>query len=254
MAHTTKPELDLAKYRETPLEKQRTADLVRLLPKDRRSVLEIGARDAHFSNILAGYFETVTALDLERPEFEAERVITVKGDVTRLEFPDNSFDCTFCAEVLEHVPDLKSACAELTRVTRHELILGVPYDQDLRLNRLTCSSCGKTNSPWGHVNSFDEKRIRALFPGMSVTATSFVGSTKGATNAIASLLMEWGGNPWGPYYQREPCVFCGALIYPAERYTLAQRICSGIAGRIDRVQTALTPAKALWIHAVLVKK
>ena len=48
----------------------------------------------------------------------------VAGDVTNLDFPDRSFDCVFCAEVLEHIPVnlLEVACRELTRVTNEYLV------------------------------------------------------------------------------------------------------------------------------------
>jgi hypothetical protein len=43
---------DLQKYRASELEKARTADLLRVLPKGRATVLDIGARDGFFSKIL----------------------------------------------------------------------------------------------------------------------------------------------------------------------------------------------------------
>ena len=83
---------DLAQYRQTEQEKARTADLLRLLPRGRQSVLDIGARDGHFSRLLTEYFDEVTALDLEKPAFEFPQVRTVAGDITNLQFPDGAFD------------------------------------------------------------------------------------------------------------------------------------------------------------------
>src|SRR5512139_805984 len=100
----------LEPYRASEREQSRTEDLLRRLPRGRHSVLDIGARDGHFSRRLTEYFTTVTALDLRQPGFEYPRVVTVAGDVRRLGFPDNSFDCVFCAEVLEHVAEVERAC------------------------------------------------------------------------------------------------------------------------------------------------
>jgi len=47
---------DLESYRNSKLEQDRTEDLLRILPKDCNSVLDIGARDGHFSKLLSGYF------------------------------------------------------------------------------------------------------------------------------------------------------------------------------------------------------
>jgi ubiquinone/menaquinone biosynthesis C-methylase UbiE len=62
---------------------------------------------------------------LEKPTFEFPRVTTVAGDATKLQFPDELFDCVLCAEVLEHIPAVEKTCRELVRVARHELIIGV---------------------------------------------------------------------------------------------------------------------------------
>src|SRR6266540_122245 len=124
--------MDLAEYRDSESERKRIADLVRLLPGNLDSVLDIGARDGFISKLLTGHFPNVTALDL-----------------------------VFCAEVIEHIPSrtLARACGELSRVAREYLLIGVPYKQDLRVGRLTCHACGKKNPPWGRVNSFDENSL-----------------------------------------------------------------------------------------------
>jgi len=245
---------DLQKYRESEQEKARTEDLLRLLPRGRKSVLDIGTRDGHFSRLLTEYFEEVTALDLQKPSFEYPRVTTVAGDVARLQFPDSSFDCVFCAEVLEHVPALEQACRELARITRHELIIGVPFRQDTRSGRTTCRQCGKRNPPWGHVNSFDETRLRQLFPGLALKTKSFVGSTNEVTNVISAMLMDVAGNPWGTYEQDEPCIHCGAaLAPPPDARSFLSRACSGAAARLDRLQMAFAQPHANWIHVVFSK-
>ncbi len=244
----------LEAYRATENERTRTADLLRLVPRGRATVLDIGARDGHFSRLLTGYFDAVTALDLVKPGFSYPRVSCVAGDATRLEFPDRSFDCVFCTEVLEHIPPLETACREIARVARHEIVIGVPYRQDTRAGRTTCRSCGKTNPPWGHVNEFDEDRLRRLFPGLRVAETSFVGTSEGGTNALSAFLMDLGGNPWGTYEQHEACIHCGAtLTPPPEPRPLGQKIFAAAAERINRLQRRLEKPHANWIHVVFSK-
>ncbi len=144
---------------------------------------------------------SVTALDLEAPAINHERVTCVKGDVTELQFADAAFDVVFCAEVLEHVrPEtLAAACAELARVARNYVIIGVPYRQDTRVGRTTCVACGRKNPPWGHLNVFNEGRIARLFPRMTMEKIQFVGSSDESTNVISSWLMDLAGNPYGTY-------------------------------------------------------
>lgn len=249
--------VDYETYRQTPTEKARTADLLRILPSGRSSVLDIGARDGHISKLLREYFSEVTALDLIEPQFDIPGVSTVQGDVTNLQFDDGAFDVICCLEVLEHIPSglLARACSELFRVVKHELIIGVPYRQDTRLGRTTCRTCRKKNPPWGHVNTFDEKRLRALFPKLRQVSTTYIGSTQERTNALSAFLMDLAGNPWGTYNQEEPCVFCGAnLRPPAQSLFPLQKACGYAASRLNALQSRLSVPKPIWIHTVFRKK
>lgn len=54
----------------------------------------------------------------------------LQGDITNLPFPDKSFDCTYCFDVLEHIDD-RMAIYELARVTSKRLILAVPKEDDI---------------------------------------------------------------------------------------------------------------------------
>jgi SAM-dependent methyltransferase len=224
-----------------------------IVPKNFSTVLDVGARDGHFSRLLAEYFETVTALDLSIPQFDFDDVRPVQGDVTKLEFPDDYFDVVFCAEVLEHVPALQEACSEIARVARHVVVIGVPYRQDTRFGRTTCNHCGNTNPPWGHVNTFDEYKISNLFPGCSLAKTSFVGSTNDRTNPFSAWLMDLADNPWGVYDQDEPCIHCGKQMGPPASRPFVQKLIAAAALRLNRLQSTFNPAHPNWIHSVFRK-
>lgn len=245
---------DLEAYRASESEKARTADLVRILPKGRETILDIGAREGFFSRLLTDHFNLVTALDLQKPAFDYPRVVTVAGDVTHLDFSDSAFDCVFCAEVLEHVPDVNKACREIVRVARHEIVIGVPFRQDIRVGRATCVTCGKVNPPWGHVNTFDERRLLSLFADCKPISTTFVGTTREATNPLSASLMDFAGNPWGAYDEDANCLHCGAkLCAPVKERTLRSKICSALAHKTNQLQAHWTRPHSNWIHVVLAK-
>ena len=247
--------LNLQEYRERPLEKARISDLMAVVPKGRQSVLEIGARDGHLSRLLTRHFPSVTALDLEKPSFSIAGVTPVQGDVTALQYPDNSFDVVFCTEVLEHIPRrlLGSACREIARVSRYEIVIGVPYRQDIRVGRTRCPSCGRANPPWGHVNRFDEARLRELFPGLAVASTTFVGTRKEGTNFLAAFLMDLGGNPWGTYEQEEPCIHCGKRLVRPPEGNMVRKVFAALGYRLERAQHQLLTPTRNWIHVVFSK-
>ena len=236
----------------------RAGELLRILPKNNAAgtfLLDIGARDGYISKLLTEYYTTVTALDLEPPAISHPRIVPVGGDVTDLAFPDGAFDCVFCSEVLEHVAELEKACREIARVARHNIVIGVPFQQDTRAERTTCRTCGKTNPPWGHINSFTEQRLLQLFPQFDVITKSLVaGPPWSRTNAISAFLMDIAGNPWGPYDQLEPCIYCGAKLVPPANRSLPSKILSLVARKINEAQSVFQAPGATWLHLALVKR
>jgi cyclopropane fatty-acyl-phospholipid synthase-like methyltransferase len=220
-----------------------------------KTALDIGARDGFYSKIMVERFEHVTALDLERPAFAHDGVTCVQGDVTSLGFADGTFDFVFCAEVLEHVAPqlLGQACAELSRVTNGHLLIGVPYRQDIRVGRTTCQNCGRTNPPWGHVNSFDERTLFALFPNLIPAHISFVGRAGNRTNMLSAALMEFAGHPYGTYDQDERCIHCASKLQPPSPRNLAQKVATRLAVTIDRVLNPVARDQKNWIHVLFGK-
>jgi SAM-dependent methyltransferase len=237
-------------YRANPREIERVASLFRLLPTHGKRILDVGARDGHLSKLLAERFDEVIALDLEQPDIVHPGVRPVKGDASRLEFADGSFDAVLCAEVLEHIPTpmLSTVSRELARAASGVVVIGVPFRQDLRLGQTTCAQCGGINPPWGHVNRFDEATLDSLFEGLSRTGTEFVGETHASTNALSVSLMAFAGNPYGTYMQDEPCIHCGGAIGAPQQRSVAQLAATKLAHWIDRAWNVRSRARPSWIH------
>jgi SAM-dependent methyltransferase len=244
----------LEQYRASDMEKARTADLVGMLPRNRKSVLDVGAREGFFSKLLTEHFPVVTAVDLQPLCFRYPRVERVAADATRLPFADNSFDCVFCAEVLEHIPKVAEACSEIRRVAKREVIIGVPFQQDTRVGRTTCQACGKVNPPWGHVNSFSERRLVQLFEGLKVVKKSFIGRNSEATNPVSAFLMNIAGNPCGTYDQEEGCIYCGSkLMAPPAARSLTSKVYAAAALTLNNTQSVFHRPKPNWIHLLFAK-
>lgn len=248
--------MDLTEYRAGASEQARVADLLGLLPEHLGSALDVGARDGYIARLLAGRAAAVTALDLTQPEIDDPRIRCVQGDASALEFADGAFDLVLCAEVLEHLPGalLGAACAELSRVAREYVLIGVPYRQDLRTDRTTCARCGKANPPWAHVNRFDEQRLRGLFPQCEVARMSFVGRTREGTNFLSALLMELAGNPFGTYDQEEPCIHCGGALGAPRARSLFERGLTRAAVGLRKVQSPFIRPRPKWIHVLFRKR
>jgi SAM-dependent methyltransferase len=244
-----------SQYHSSGSEQARISDLMALLPSGLKQVLDVGAREGYISRRLADHAQRVTAMDLLRPQVDHPRIDCVQGDATRMPFADSCFDLVFCAQVLEHIPRpaLEQACSEIARVARSQVLIGVPYRQDIRWGRTTCAACNGISPPWAHVNSFDDTALLALFPGFRVQQRSTVGSAEPGTNALSTTLMDWAGNPYGTYVQDEGCVHCGAELQAPGRRNLRQRMLSKTATTLRAVLNLTRKPHANWLHLLMTK-
>lgn len=87
-----------------------------------RRVLEVGPGPGELAERLASELEAVVvAVDVSPRMVELARARGVDarlGDVQKLPFDDESFDCVVAAWMLYHVPEVKRALAEISRVLR----------------------------------------------------------------------------------------------------------------------------------------
>jgi SAM-dependent methyltransferase len=83
------------------------------------------------------------------------------GDAGMLPFPDDAADLVLCIEVLEHLPTVAPAVAELARITRGRCVVSVPWEPWFRLGNL---GRGKNVRRFGndpeHVHAFTPGRLR----------------------------------------------------------------------------------------------
>jgi hypothetical protein len=242
----------LEQYRLSDKERRREESLLSLVGSG-KTALDIGALDGHYSRLLRTRYQRVTALDLKRPDIPGCE--NVAGNVENLQFADRSFDLVFCTEVLEHVRNLPAAGAEIARVARERIVLGVPYKQDIRLERMTCHNCGTILPPWGHWNSLDEATLIPLFPGWKAEKVHHVSQVEThATTDIAACLMDFAGNPWGSYhYELEDCWKCGVRPKPPVNRSLPQKVAGRIAGLMNRATDKIVGPKPAWMHVLLVR-
>lgn len=85
----------------------------------------------------------------------------VVGDAGMLPLPDAAADLVLCIEVLEHLPAVDPAVAELARIARDRCVVSVPWEPWFRLGNL---GRGKNVRRLGndpeHVGFFTPRRLR----------------------------------------------------------------------------------------------
>jgi SAM-dependent methyltransferase len=96
----------------------------------------------------------------------AERLPAVDvtvGDAGMLPFPDASADLVMCIEVLEHLPAVAPAVAELARITRGRCVVSVPYEPWFRLGNLgRGKNVGRLGNDPEHLHAFTPGRLRRV--------------------------------------------------------------------------------------------
>lgn len=133
------------------------------------SILEVGVGEAEVANRVRERFPRArfVGIDLPDPElaghWAASGLAGTFADITRLPFPDATFDLVLAIEVLEHVPDPEAAVRELARLATGSLVLSVPREPIWRVANMArgkyLSDLG--NTP-GHINHWSKGRFAAL--------------------------------------------------------------------------------------------
>jgi ubiquinone/menaquinone biosynthesis C-methylase UbiE len=141
-------------------------DLLKRVDKPRNQIetvfLDVGCGDGTYEVALEKNFSYLVGLDVTRQNLRnAEQAVNDEGkvdfvlaDVEHLPFKDMSTDVVLCSEVLEHVNDPSEALSELSRVSKHALVVTVPILNVLRRVRVIqcCTKLDRIESDIGHVN------------------------------------------------------------------------------------------------------
>ena len=128
-------------------DKYRNKKIINLIPKDVRTVLDIGSA----GNIFKDRYETTTLDALEKAD--------VKQDLNKnqkLPFKDNSFDIVVMNQILEHLPSAEEIINEAKRVSKKWVLVGLPNEltYGFRIKFLIGKPDWKGYMPYFHKHFF----------------------------------------------------------------------------------------------------
>ncbi len=125
------------------------------------TILDGGCGERVISNLLYDNFPKykITAVDyFKEAIYNTEKnnqrpIVFDTGDITSLEYEDNSFDVVISTEVLEHIPLPVKGLRELYRVCKKYIILSVPSEPFFCLGNLASGkNIKRLGNPIDHIN------------------------------------------------------------------------------------------------------
>lgn len=142
---------------------ERTASLI---PNGIKTLADLGCGNGVFLNLIKRQRPELDLLGVDRSvaALKYVKTKTLQGSIDELPFADNSFECTTCLEVIEHLPiDVyEKALAEIARVSSQYVIISVPYNEVLEDSFNQCPQCRTSFSYEMHLRSFDDQRMDHL--------------------------------------------------------------------------------------------
>jgi SAM-dependent methyltransferase len=136
------------------------------IKKDVKNLLDAACGNGIFTNMVSEKFENLKVVAFDRSETALKYVKTEKylASIDAIPFNDQEFDCVVAHDVIEHLPvDVyDKALKEIARVARKYIIIGVPFDENLRHNVSECPYCLSHFNNDFHFRSFDKKKMSGL--------------------------------------------------------------------------------------------
>jgi SAM-dependent methyltransferase len=165
-----------------PNEKEKLDAILEMIPETLGTLLDVGCGTGWMLKTLQPQCRYAVGLDSSLEGLKSARGAgdAIAGSGTRLPFRSAAFDLVLCAEVLEHYPDdlLDEAVRELARVSRHYVLVTVPFEENLGLNTVRCDRCSAEFHSSLHMRSFSAQDLVNLFEpyGLSVAAIRKTGN------------------------------------------------------------------------------
>ncbi len=205
------------------IELLRASQTAALVPREWRTVLDVGAGDGRVSAMLLQRGHAIIGLDWAvgpLRDFPGHRVVC---DL-RARWPLRTrVDGAICCEVLEHLTDkeAESVIDQLSAFTMKGFLVTVPANEDLRLLTVTCPNCSSPYHIYGHVRSFPDYRAIDRLVGRKGTLNRHVVAGRRASWWLARLQRGLGFPPWAP---GSICPRCGQLLPPPTASRKARRL------------------------------
>lgn len=151
-------------------ERRRAEVTARILrPKPDDVILDVGCGDGYQISYILRRASKIVGIDLSHARLkEAKKRIKgvdlIRASSEKIPFKHQIFDKVMCLELLEHLENPSRTLKEIEFILKDAgiLVVSVPYKE--RIIATECIHCGKPTPLWGHLHSFDERKLSSLLP------------------------------------------------------------------------------------------
>ncbi|MFT5725666.1 MAG: ubiquinone/menaquinone biosynthesis C-methylase UbiE [Bacteroidia bacterium] len=147
--------------------KQRILRTIEIIPKDIKSLLDVGCGNGVFVNLLSTETRiSVTGTDRSETALSYVKTNKFQSDITTLsDANQKTYDIVTCLEVLEHIPSnvYEKALQELTLASEKYLLISVPFNEKIECNMVNCPKCLSQFNADLHFRKYTSTEINTLF-------------------------------------------------------------------------------------------
>lgn len=220
---------------QNPAEERRIEETVVHLPLGCMSALDVGCGMGRLLlRLKLRYLCAGADISLGALRRSSMKGVCVQALIQSLPFASRSFDVVLCTEVLEHIPEdhFLMAIAELRRVARKYILVSVPNRENLLEETVSCGSCGLTFHRYGHLRSFDQGGLSALFHPMRLVEHWEMGSPEVVWSRSLLRVRTMAGR--SSVNAAAPCPSCGNGREETPNYVsgLVQKGCDFLQCRV----------------------
>jgi SAM-dependent methyltransferase len=224
-------------------------ELLKLIPADTTEILDIGCGDGRVTNRLGEKWR-VCGVDFSPVALEGVQTEKICASCDALPVEDNSFDMVLSSEMLEHLDDtvLRKTVNEFKRVAKRYILVSVPSRETLLRRLVKCPKCKKTFHAHGHVQSFSEADLGALFGPEFTPLKEFIGGppTREGNAWLVRIKHNLADYWFDPGAWRQ-CPHCGNETFPKQRNSLLSKT-------LNLADRFLSPSRPYWLYMLLERK
>ncbi|MFZ1108549.1 MAG: class I SAM-dependent methyltransferase [Rhodomicrobium sp.] len=218
---------------------ERFETLASHIPAEARTLLDVGCGNGAFVNMLAEKkrFEEIHATDRSPMALKHVRTAKTEASVDALPFADRAYDIVTSLEMIEHLPltVYEAGLANICRVARRFVLIGVPNEEDLEASFIACPSCRTRFNPDYHMRRFDKATMQTLLRpfGFKPRETFYMGGKN--RYFLVTRLFE----RCDDFSVAVPCPVCGFTVLPRRPASSRSQSTASSAGGMAAITEAV---------------